>query len=156
MTQRRVYIPADITALRELAAHGEVALDVGFAVTPALSASADDLDDEGQEFVAMSYAARHCHVRSAGVGPRIVIAADIDSGSVNDHDTSADDTSDQSQVAALGKVHLRQPILRSRVSSVHVGQPVNSISDDSGPVLDAADLSWFANQEIEQLVEEFA
>lgn len=131
----RVYVPATLADLEQLVASGRVNASTAFAVTDALAAAYGPGEDEEYEHSAMSAAAAASRLAQGDTWRRVVIAADVADVTVID--------------AIQGEVRLAEALSLSEVVSVHVDQQPSSgeLPDD-----DAADLQWFATQELDDLV----
>lgn len=125
----RVYLAATAEHIGALAADGEATGPwEGFAATPGLRAGLADVGDEDLEF-ALSVAAGEASAAMSAEGRRFVVVADLDpSDVVPEPDTP-------------GAVAVAVPLRLHQVDSVLAGE-----SDD------AEALSWYATQEIADLV----
>jgi hypothetical protein len=161
----RIYLPATSTTLRVLLDSAQVADPItGFAVTPGLREWYVDEDIEELEYAAMTEAARGSlrliDADATAARRRVVLAVDAQDG-----DVSVRDDLDR------GVVRLDRPIALAFVASIHVDD-----SDAEAAVAAAAEaitradlgdvaaqdlvddaegfeLSWFANQELPDLIE---
>jgi hypothetical protein len=163
----RVYLPVTSTGLRLLLDSGEVAAPAtGFAVTPGLREWYVDDDIEELEYAALMEAAR-ASLRLLDADPqaakrRIVLAVDV-----ADEQVSVRDDLDR------GVVRLGSALPMSAVASVHAddgsaeqavaaaAEAVNAADLGDPRAQDRVDdaegfeLSWFANQEIAELLADF-
>jgi hypothetical protein len=164
----RVYLPATSGTLRQLLDAGSVGPPpvTGFAVTPGLREWYLDDDLEALEYAALSEAAR-ASLRLLDADPsvarrRIVVAVEVADGSARVRD-------DRDR----GVVELAEPVPLARVASVHaddddavaavtaaaaaivradLGEPAaQDLVDDA----EGFELSWYANQEIAELLAGF-
>jgi len=163
----RVYLPATSTVLASLAAGGVLgpAPLTGFAVTPGLREYYLDDDLEALEYAAAAEAARAA-LRLIAADPsaakrRLVISADVADGSVAVRDdldrgvvriaveiplawcasVHADDADAEAAVAAAAE----------QVDAADLGDPAaEEVVDDA----EGFELSWYATQEIEDLLAE--
>jgi hypothetical protein len=136
----RIYLPSSMEGLRRLCQVGDIEASVAWAVTPALRTATDGLDDDELEFLAMSAAALGS-AREYGER-RVVVVADV-------QQSLAEDTGTQD-----GRVLVLGPIMRIDVAAVHVDAADQLVIRADDEDRDAGDLLWFANQEIEDLVQE--
>lgn len=159
----RVYLPATSTLLRTLLDVGECGAPplTAFAVTPGMREWYVDDEIEELEYAAMSEAAR-ASLRLIDADPaaaprRVVVALDSDAVTVRDD-------------LDRGVVHLEAPVTRAQVAAVHADDAdaeetvraaaaaiVAADLGDTGAedLVDDADgfeLSWFAAQEIAELL----
>jgi hypothetical protein len=163
----RVYLPATSTVLAALAASGVLAPAplTGFAVTPGLREYYLDDDLEALEYAAAAEAARAA-LRLIAADPgaakrRLVVSADVPDGSVAVRDdldrgvvriaveiplawcasVHADDADAEQTVAAAAE----------QIDAADLGDPAaeEAIDDAEG-----FELSWYATQEIEDLLAE--
>lgn len=126
-----VYLPATIIDLRALAAHRAVPLKNGWAVTDALRAVDPSLGEEDLEFHAAYSAADASATRPGHDGRPMVVVADIGSLSALD-------------VPEAGRAEIRELVSLDEVDAFLVGEPDGEPDDDA--------LSWFARQELDQLL----
>jgi len=165
----RVYIPATSTLLQSLLRDGELSSFplTAFAVTPALREWYVDDDIAELEYAASSEAAR-ASLRLIGADDgaarrRVVIAADV-----------PDDSVDVRDDLDRGAVHVRVAVLIGWCASVHAddadaAEAIAAAADvidaadlgdpDAEEIVDDADgydLSWYATQEITDLLEDMA
>jgi hypothetical protein len=165
----RVYIPATSASLDELSRRGVISPPpiTAFAVTPALREWYLDDDIEELEYAASSEAARAClRLLSADPGSarrRIVIAADVPDSSVEVRDD-----------LDRGVVHIRVEVELGWCASVHADDgDAEAAVEAAASAIDAADLgdpqseeivddadgfelSWYATQEISDLLSELS
>ncbi len=164
----RVYVPATSTTLRELTTTGKVAPApiTAFALTPALREWYDDDDEEELEYAAMTEAARGSlrllDDDATAARRRVVLALEVPEAKVEVRDD-----------LDRGVVRVTDPVPLSWVASVHVDDAAAEatvaaaaeavIAADLGSAesqerLDDAEgfeLSWYANQEIADLLADF-
>ena len=163
----RVYLPATSTTLRQLLAAGEIAAPAtGFAVTPGLREWYIDDDLEALEYAAMLEASRASlrllDADSDAARRRIVLAVDVPDEQVSVRDdldrgvvriatalpmkavasVHADDASAEEAVAAAA----------AAVNAADLGDP---LAQDRVDDAEGFELSWFANQEIADLLDDF-
>lgn len=130
--------------LKSLLASEQAHVSDAFAVTESLCAAHDieSNDDEFAEFVAMSMAAQYDLERLADAErtSAIVIAAvDVVPGPALDE--------------VAGRVQVPAPVSLGDIASFHVCDAKTLASTVSVPEsFDAADLSWWAAQELQQLI----
>ena len=131
----RIYVPATFEDLAVLARQGQMAAPVAFAVTEAFAAAYGPGEDEEYEHSAMCAAAAASRAAQGPSWRRVVLAADYLDVEVVD--------------ASHGQVALRGPLPIHKVVSIHVDESASEaeLTDD-----DAADLQWFATQELDELV----
>ena len=131
----RIYVPATFEDLAVLARQGQMAAPVAFAVTEAFAAAYGPGEDEEYEHSAMCAAAAASRAAQGLSWRRVVLAADYSDVEVVD--------------ASHGQVALRGPLPIHKVVSIHVDESASEaeLTDD-----DAADLQWFATQELDELV----
>jgi hypothetical protein len=163
----RVYLPATVPMLRDLARNGVhgTAPITAFAVTPGLREYYLDDDIEELEYAAAAEAARAClrllNADATAARRRIVIAADVP-------DSSALVRDDLDR----GVVQIQVPVPIGWCVSVHCDDvDAESTVATAAEVIDSADLgdskaeeavddaegfelSWYATQEIEELLEQ--
>jgi hypothetical protein len=162
----RIYLPASTTALRELLDSGVVgpAPLTAFAVTPAFREWYVDDDAEALEYAAMMEAARGSlrlvDADRNAARRRVVLAADVPERVV----TVRDDVE-------RGVVTVAEPVSLAAVASVHVddadaeatvAEAAESIiaadlgdhgSQEKVDDAEGYDLSWYANQEIADVLD---
>lgn len=126
-----VYLPATVVDLRSLAAHGAVPLKSGWAVTDALRAVDPSLDEEDLEFHAAYSAADASAGQPEHDGRRMVVVADV--GSLGALD-----------IPEAGRVAICEPVGLDAVDAFLVDESDGETDDEA--------LSWFARQELEQLL----
>ncbi len=159
----RVYLPVTLTMLAAaLAPEGprELPPGSGFAVTPGMREWYASGDTEELEYIALSLAAAaSLHLLSADPAAsrrRVVVAADVDPGSVA--------VSDDGARASRGRISITQPIAFARVAAVHVDDE-SAEGAVQAAALDPADefaadeaadheLLWYATQEVDELLRE--
>lgn len=163
----RVYLPATSELLRRLSGEGSIgpAPLTAFAVTPGLREWYVDDDIEALEYAATVEAARSSlrllDADPAAARRRVVIALDAPDGVVTVHDD-----------VDRGVVRIAEPVTLAQVASIHIDDAeAESAVAAAASAIDAADLgddsaqesvddaegfelSWYATQELEQLLAE--
>lgn len=137
MTQTRIYLPLTPDAVRALAEEREVgpAPVAAYAVTRRLERSLPTGDEEEWEFAALTEAVEAAEAaQGTSVAKRVVAAADVDPGWVED-----DATRD-----GLGAVLVTSPVPRRLVVSLHVDETAG----DQG----TADLLWYDVTELDEVL----
>lgn len=131
----RIYVPATMADLAVLQRDGYLGAPIAFAVTEAFAAAYGPAEDEEYEHSLMCAAAAASRAAQGPSWRRVVIAADVTHVDVVE--------------AAQGQVAVAGPIPMSAVVSIHVDERVfdDELADD-----DAADLQWFATQELDDVV----
>jgi hypothetical protein len=163
----RVYLPATSTTLRTLLDRRELTAPLtAFAVTPGLREWYVDEDNDELEYAALLEAARaSLRLLDSDAGAahrRIVLAADVSDAAVQVRDD-----------LDRGVVHVVTPVPLGHVASVHVDDAdAESAVGAAAAAITAADLgdeaaqdrvddaegfelSWYATQEIEHLLDTF-
>jgi hypothetical protein len=125
----RVYLPADVPAVRALIADGALRCPVAHAVTDALRAEVPDADEEELEYLALLAAAADS-AESRPPGLRVVLAADVPSTAV----------AGPLEGSVTG-VRLGQQVPIADVAAAHVDETAAGDPDDR-------DLLWYAVQEL--------
>jgi predicted aminopeptidase len=161
----RVFLPSTLPGLAEILRTGQVSPLVAFAVTPALREAYASGDQEELEYVALTAAAR-ASLRLLAADPdapprRVVLAAEVDDGSVSWPDLDA--------MAAAAEVTISAPVPVAKLASAHVDDeeaaaditaavqalPAADVGDeDAAFVVDGAEgheLGWYASQELPYL-----
>lgn len=165
----RVYLPATSTVLRALSVDGELgpAPLTAFAVTPGLREWYVDDDIEELEYAASGEAAR-ASLRLISIDPvaakrRVVIAADVDDGSVTVRD-DLDRGVVRIEVAVplswCASIHADDSEAEEAVALASVNVDLADLGDEAAEdIVDDADgfeLSWYAMQEIDSLLGELS
>ncbi len=163
----RVYLPATVPLLRTLSREGGLsAIEVAFAVTPALREAYLEGDLEELEYAAAADAARASLALLAGdpTAPprRVVVAADV-----------PDATATPDSGLGVSAVRLTAPVALDRVASIHIDEPeaeevvraavaalpaADAGDDDAEFTVDEAEgfeLLWYATQELPDLLAGF-
>jgi hypothetical protein len=161
----RVYLPATSAGLRQLADSGSIgpAPLTGFAVTPALREWYLDDDLEALEYAAMSEAARASlrllDADASAARRRVVVAVDAPDRAVevrDDLDRGVVRVTEAVPIAAVAAVHADDADARDAVAAAAQAIVAADLGDTAAQDLvdDAAgfELSWYANQEIGDLV----
>lgn len=163
----RVYLPATVAMLRELAAKGELAPVNGtaFALTPALREFYTGGSDEELEYAALLEAARaslrllEAELDDEGSPPRrAVIAADVDDVKLRpDLDAAVVRVAGAVPLSAVAAVHVDGPEAEDAVRAAAKAVDAADLGDDDAEFLlgDAEDheLAWYAPQELPFLLE---
>lgn len=131
----RIYVAATVADLLSLQRDGQLLAPTAYAVTEAFAAAYGPGEDEEYEHSAMCSAAAASRAAQGPSWRRVVIAADVDHANVVD--------------AQLGQVTLAAHVQLKNVVSIHIDENFSEaeLTDD-----DAADLQWFATQELDELV----
>lgn len=161
----RVYISATSSTLRALLATGEVgpAPLTAFAVTPALREWYVDNDAEELEYAAMLEAARGSlrliDRDETAARRRVVIAADVPDGEVSvrdDLDRGVARLAAPVPLAAVASVHAddadAEPAVRAAAEAIIPADLGDAGAQDAVDDAEGFELSWYANQEIEDLL----
>jgi hypothetical protein len=162
----RVYLPATTTTLRELLASGLIGPTplTAFAVTPGLREWYVDDDAEALEYAAMVEAARgSLRLIDSDQGAarrRVVVAADVPDASVavrDDVDRGVVQVSEPVPLAAVASVHVddadAEPTVAAAAESIIAGDLGDEESQEAVDDAEGFELSWYANQEIANLLD---
>lgn len=163
----RVYLPATVAMLRELAAKGELAPVNGtaFALTPALREFYTGGSDEELEYAALLEAARaslrllEAELDDEGSPHRrAVVAADVDDVKLRpDLDAAVVRVAGAVPLNAVAAVHVDAPEAEDAVRAAANAIDAADLGDDDAEFLlgDAEDheLAWYAPQELPFLLE---
>lgn len=135
----RIYLPATVADLATLATSGSLAISRGFVVTEGLAAAYGPGEDEEYEHCAMSGAAAASRAAQGSPWRRVVLAAEVDPDQVGQLDVEHE----------IGEVRLLAPLDLAAIAAIHLDElwRTEELTDD-----DAADLQWFATQELDALV----
>lgn len=161
----RVYVPATTTTLRELQESGEIASAplTAFAVTAALREWYLDDDDEELEYAALSEAARGS-LRLLDADPsaarrRVVVAVDVADALVeirDDLDRGVVQVRDAIGLAAVASVHVddseAETVVAAAAESIIAADIGDSASQERVDDAEGFELSWYANQEISDVL----
>jgi hypothetical protein len=139
-----MYLPATLPALAELRERGELTIDEGYAVTPALRAELGDDDDEELSYAAFRLAAeasvRLLHADPAAPRRRVVISVDV----------PAEPLPEVATVRPVGPVPL------SAVAAVHVdgaaAEPDVAAAVAAGDPEVDHELEWYDASELAHLL----
>ena len=161
----RVYLPATLPLLRELAESGELGSPrTGFAVTPALRAAYPSGDAEELEYAALTDAAR-ASLRLLDADPlaprrRAVVAADVAEAYIKllTHlDRAAVRVETAVRLADVAALHIDGPDAERDVAAAAAAGLAAELGDgDAQFTVDGAeghDLAWYAIQELGPLLE---
>jgi heme oxygenase len=165
----RVYLPATSALLRRLLDDGSLgpAPVTGFAVTPGLREWYLDDDIEELEYAASQEAAR-ASLRLLGEDPgsarrRVVIAADVADAVVevrDDLDRGVVRVADVVSLSDCASVHAddaeAEDAVRTAVTTVDLADLGDQAAEDAVDDTEAFELSWYATQEIEELLTQMA
>jgi hypothetical protein len=168
----RVYLPATLTTLAELAKRGELesAGLTAYAVTPALREWYTEGDEEELEYAALTEAARAA-LRLLGADPlpprrRVVLAADVPDcaatpiGSPFSQSIGVPPASVRLEftvpLAAIAAIHLDDPAAESVVGAAAVVVGAADTGDDDAQFtvdgVEDYDLMWYGTQELPELL----
>ncbi len=161
----RAYLPGTSGLLRALLETGSIepAPITAFAVTPALREWYVDDDAEALEYAAMSEAAR-ASLRLIDADPaaarrRVVLAVDVPEASVvvrDDLDRGVVQLTDAVSLASVASVHVddadAQETVAAAAEAIIAADLGDAGSQERVDDAEGYDLSWYANQEIEQLL----
>jgi hypothetical protein len=161
----RIYLPATLTMLRELATDGTLGEGpvTAFAVTPALREWYLDNDEEVLEYAAFSQAAR-ASLRLLEVDPlaarrRVVLAVDLPDGEVTPRpelDRAVVRTAAGVPLERLASIHVDGADAESTVAAAARAILDADLDDeDAGFLVDESDgfeLEWYGVQELPTLV----
>lgn len=161
----RVYLPATTTTLQQLLDSGEVgpAPITAFAVTPGLREWYVDDDLEELEYAATTEAARASLRLIDGDGTaaarRVVIAADVPDGEVSvrdDLDRGVVRLAAVLPVARIASVHVddveAEPDVRAAAGAITAADLGDDSAQETVDDAEGHELSWYATQEIAQLL----
>ncbi|MDQ1732064.1 MAG: hypothetical protein QOK10_2223 [Pseudonocardiales bacterium] len=165
----RVYIPLTSSILRGLSEHGRLSASpiTAFAVTPGLREWYVDDDIEELEYAASSEAARASlrliSADDTAVPRRIVLAADVEDVAVtvrDDLDRGVVRIESDVPLSACASVHADDAEAQETVARAAENIDAADLGDlEAEEVVDDADgyeLSWYAMQEIEDLLADLA
>ena len=161
----RVYLPATSAVLRQLTDTGSMgpAPLTGFAVTPGLREWYLDDDLEALEYAALSEAAR-ASLRLLDADPtaarqRVVVAVETPERTVDvrdDLDRGVVQVTEAVPLAAVASVHADDADARDAVAAAAGAVVAADLGDAAAQDLvddtEGFELSWYANQEIEDLL----
>lgn len=138
----RVYVPATVEDLLALHSSGQVRCPVAFTVTEALAAAYGPGEEDEYEHSAMCAAAAASRAQQGSQNwRRVVLTVEI-----------PDDKQNNVVVidATQGELTLKSEVTLPSVVAIHIDEAQRSdeLTDD-----DAADLQWFAAQELGHLIE---
>jgi hypothetical protein len=133
----RVYVPADVAAVRTLVSAGTLPGSVAHAVTDALRAAFPHADEEELEYRALLEAADDSADRTGG-GRRVVLAVDVAPAAVGGR-----------VEGSATAVRLTGDVPVAGVAAAHVDE-----TDAGDP--DERDLLWYAPQELADWLAELA
>jgi hypothetical protein len=162
----RIYLPATSTILRELQSSGGLgpAPLTGFAVTPGLRDWYAEGDLDELEYAAFSEAAR-ASLRLLDADPsaarrRVVVVAEMPDGEVSVHDDldrGVIRVARSPQLPDIASVHMDDADAQESVSAATTAIVAADLGDESAQdIVDDADgfeLSWYATQELDRLLE---
>lgn len=161
----RVYLPATSTRLRQLIADGSLgpAPLTAFAVTPGLREWYVDDDLESLEYAAMSEAARASlrmlDADADAARRRVVLAVDAPDASVrvrDDLDRGVVQLTETVPLAAVASAHVDDTDADGAVAAAAGAIVAADLGDAAAQELvddaEGFELSWYANQEIAELV----
>jgi hypothetical protein len=162
----RVYLPATTTLLRSLLDSGVIgpAPLTAFAITPALREWYVDDDAESLEYAAMLEAARASlrliDADAEAARRRVVIAADVSDRAVtvrDDLDRGVVQLAESLPLAAVASVHAddadAEPTIAAAAESIIAAELGDAGSQDTVDDAEGYELSWFASQEIADLLD---
>jgi hypothetical protein len=163
----RVYLPATTTTLRALLDSGVIgpAPLTAFAITPALREWYVDDDAESLEYAAMLEAARASlrliDADAHAARRRVVIAADVSDRGVtvrDDLDRGVVQLAEALPLADVASVHVddddAEPTIAAAAEAVIAAELGHVESQDKVDDAEGYELSWYANQEIANLLDE--
>jgi hypothetical protein len=164
----RVYLPATRSTLRLLLETGSIGPPplTGFAVTPALREWYLDDDLEALEYAALSEAAR-ASLRLLDADPvaarrRVVVAVDAPDDSVrvrDDRDRGVVELADSVLLARVAALHVDDADAVAAVSAAAAAIVRADLGESAAQDLvddaEGFELSWYANQEIAELLAGF-
>ncbi len=165
----RLYLPATSTMLRRLLDSGSVgpAPLTGFAVTPGLREHYLDDDIEALEYAAFAHAAR-ASLRLIDGDPaaarrRVVISGDVPDGQVtirDDLDVGAVRLAQELPVASVASVHCddldAEETVAAAAEVIEEADLGDVEAEDSVDDAEGFELSWYATQEIEELLRQLS
>lgn len=164
----RVYLPATSTVLRELAGAGFLPAPLtAFGVTPGLREWYVDDDVEALEYAAMAEAAR-ASLRLIDGDPaaarrRVVVALDAPDAAVeirDDLDRGVVRLTEPVPLAAVAAVHVddadAEDTVAAAASVVVAADLGDETAQDAVDDAEGFELSWYATQELDQLLVELA
>jgi hypothetical protein len=168
----RVYVPATLAVLSELAKVGELGPQplTAYAVTPALREWYVEGNEEELEYAALTEAAR-ASLRLLAADPltprrRAVVAAEVADAAVS----PVGSVFSQAEGIAPGQVRIAAPVRLAEIASIHLDelaaeptieqaslavQAADAGDEDARFTVDGAedyDLLWFATQELPELL----
>jgi hypothetical protein len=165
----RVYIPVTSTILRKLSEQGHLSssLLTAFAVTPGLREWYVDDDVEELEYAATSEAARASlrliSADDTAVPRRIVLAADVEDVAVtvrDDLDRGVVRIDSDVPLSACASVHAddaeAQETVARAVEHIDAADLGDLEAEEAVDDADGFELSWYATQEIDDLLAELA
>lgn len=163
----RVYLPVTSVGLRRLASDGRLASPplTGFAVTPGLREHYIDDDIEELEYAAMADAARAC-LRLIDADPtaakrRIVVSADVPDAEVqvrDDLDRGVVRVDVEVPIAWCASVHSddadAEEVVATAAQLVDAADLGDPEAEEAVDDAEGFELSWYATQEIDELLRE--
>lgn len=162
----RVYLPATTSVLRELTQTGSIgpAPLTAFAVTPGLREWYLDDDAEELEYAAMTEAARGSlrliDADETARRRRVVVAVDIPDAGVtvrDDLDRGVVQLIDVVPLTAVASAHVDDAEAEPTITTAAEAVIAADLGDESSQELvddaEGFELSWYANQEIAQLLD---
>ena len=161
----RIYLPSTSTGLRGLLEDGVLAPPpiTGFAVTPGLREWYADDDVDELEYAAMSDAARASlrliDADESAAPRRVVVAADVDDAGIevrDDLDRGVIRTRAAVPLAAVASVHVddadAETAVRAAADAVIAADLGDEGSQERVDDAEGFELSWYANQELAQIL----
>ncbi|WP_375499747.1 DUF6912 family protein [uncultured Jatrophihabitans sp.] len=161
----RVYLPATTGVLARLLEHGAVGPVplTGFAVTPGLREWYLDDDAEALEYAALTEAAR-ASLRLIDADPttprrRVVLAVDVADRAVtirDDRDRGVVELADEVPMSSVASAHVDDAAAERTVAEAAAAVIAADLGDGGAQELvddaEGHELSWYANQEIADLL----